>query len=166
MVAAYDPRTGKELWRGPGVQSHPIPSAVAGHNLVFVTAGSAAKRAFAIRPGGTGDITETDRIVWRYQKGTAYVTSPVLHGDYLYLMSDGGIITCLDAKTGTVVYEGGRPPLPGSYRSSLVAFGDKILQTSADGDTFVIKAGPHHEVHVPLLRSPGYGLTIRPRRAH
>jgi outer membrane protein assembly factor BamB len=146
MVVAYDPRTGKELWRGPGVQSHPIPSAVAGHGLVFVTAGSSAKRAFAIRPGGTGDITNTDRVVWRYQKGTAYVASPVLHGGYLYLMSDGGIITCLDAKTGEVVYEGGRPPVPGSYRSSLVAFGDKILQTSEDGDTFVIRAGPKHEV--------------------
>lgn len=146
MVAAYDPRTGKELWHGPGVQSHPIPSAVAGHGLVFLTAGSSAKRAFAIRPGGTGDITNTDRIVWRYQKGTAYVASPVLHGDYLYLMSDGGIITCLDAKTGALVYEGGRPPVPGSYRSSLVAFGDKILQTSEDGDTFVIKTGPQHEV--------------------
>jgi outer membrane protein assembly factor BamB len=146
MVAGYDPRTGRELWRAPGVQSHPIPSAVAGHGLVFLSAGSAAKRAMAIRPGGTGDITDTDRIVWRYQKGTAYTASPVLHGDYLYLMSDGGIITCLDAKTGAVVYEGGRPPVPGTFRSSLVAFGDKILQTSEEGETFVIKAGPKHEV--------------------
>ena len=146
MVAAYDPRTGKELWRAPGVQSHPIPSAVVGHGLVFLTAGSSAKRAMAIRPGGTGDITDTDRIVWRYQKGTAYTASPVMHGDYLYLMSDGGIMTCLDAKTGAVVYEGGRPPAPATFRASLVAFGDKVLQTSEDGDTFVIKAGPEHQV--------------------
>ena len=145
-VAAYDPRTGKELWRGPGVQSHPIPSAVAGHGLVFLTAGSAAKRALAIRPGGNGDISATDRVVWRYQKGTAYTASPVLHGDYLYLMSDGGIITCLDAKTGVLVYEGGRPPVGAMFRSSLVAFDDRILETSEDGDTFVIKAGPKHEV--------------------
>jgi outer membrane protein assembly factor BamB len=146
MVAAYDPRTGKELWRGPGVQSHPIPSTVAGHGLVFFTAGSAAKRALAIRPGGNGDVSETDRVVWRYQKGTAYVASPVLHGDYLYLMSDGGIITCLDARTGAVIYEGGRPPVAATFRSSLVAFGDRILQTSEEGDTFVIRAGPKHEV--------------------
>jgi outer membrane protein assembly factor BamB len=128
------------------VQSHPIPSAVVGHGLVFLTAGSAAKRAIAIRPGGSGDITGTGHVVWQYQKGTAYTASPVLHGDYLYLMSDGGIITCLDAKTGAVVYEGGRPPVPATFRSSLAAFGDYILQTSAEGDTFVIRAGPKHEV--------------------
>ena len=119
---------------------------MAGHGLVFLTAGSGAKRAFGIRPGGDGDITDTDRVVWQYQKGTAYTASPVLHGDYLYLMTDGGIMTCLDAKTGTVVYEGGRPPIAATFRSSLVAFGDRILQTSAEGDTFVIRAGPKHEV--------------------
>jgi outer membrane protein assembly factor BamB len=146
MVAGYDPRTGKELWRARGLENHPIPSAVAGHGLVYFSAGYPRKRTLAIRPGGTGDVSGTDAIVWSYDKGTAYTASPVLHGDYLYLMSDGGIITCLDAKTGAVVYEGGRPPVAGSYRSSLVAFGDRVLQTSEDGDTFVIRAGPKHEV--------------------
>ena len=145
-VAAYDPRTGKELWRAPGVQSHPIPRAVAGHGLVFLSAGSAAKRALASRPGGTAETPETERVAWRYQKGTAYTASPILYGDYLYLMSDAGLLTCLDAKTGAVVYEGGRPPIAATFRSSLVAFGDRILQTSEEGDTFVIRAGPKHEV--------------------
>ena len=85
-------------------------------------------------------------MVWQYQKGTAYTASPVLHGDYLYLMSDGGIITCLEAKTGAVVYEGGRPPVPATFRSSLAAFGENILQTSDEGETFVIRAGPKHDV--------------------
>lgn len=146
MIAGYDPRTGKELWRAAGLQNHPIPSTVAGHGMVFFSSGYPRKRVIAVKPGRTGDLTGTDAIAWTYDKGTAYVASPVLHGDYLYLMSDGGILTCLDAKTGAVVYEGGRPPVPGSYRSSLVAFGDKILQTSEEGDTFVIKAGPKHEV--------------------
>jgi outer membrane protein assembly factor BamB len=54
--------------------------------------------------------------------------------------------TCLEALTGKLVYEGGRPPVPANFRSSLVAFGDHILQTNEEGDTFVIKAGPKHEV--------------------
>jgi outer membrane protein assembly factor BamB len=99
-----------------------------------------------VKPGGDGDISKTDAIVWTYDKGTSYVASPVLHGDYLYTMTDGGIITCLDAKTGALVYEGARPPVAGSYRSSLAAFGDKILQTSEDGDTFIFRAGPKHEI--------------------
>ena len=85
-------------------------------------------------------------IVWRYNKGTAYVPSPILFGDDLYLMTEAGLITCLDARTGTVKYEGGRPPVATSFKSSLVAYGDRVLQTSEDGDTFVIRAGAKHEV--------------------
>src|SRR3989304_3716575 len=61
-------------------------------------------------------------------------------------MSDAGIITCLDASTGQVQYEGGRPPVPATFTASLVAYGDRILETSEDGDTFVVKAGPTHEI--------------------
>jgi outer membrane protein assembly factor BamB len=146
MAVSYDPRTGQELWRANGTQSHPIPSAVAGHGLVFLTAGSQAKRALAIRLGGAGNLADSPSIVWRYTKGTAYVPSPILVGRYLYLMTDSGIMTCLDALTGAVVYEGGRPPVPATFTASLVSFGDRLLATSEEGDTFVIKAGPAHEI--------------------
>ncbi len=146
VTIAYDPRTGRELWRANGTESHPIPSAVAGHGLVFLSAGSQAKRALAIKLGGSGDLTNSASVVWRYRKGTAYVPSPILVGPYLYLMNDTGLITCLDALTGAVVYEGGRPPVPATFTASLVAVGDRLLATSEDGDTFVIKAGPTHEV--------------------
>lgn len=145
MVAGYDPRTGRELWRSRGTESHPIPSAVSGLGLIFFTAGSQAKRAMAVRPGGDGDVTES-AIVWSYRKGTAYVPSPILHGNFLYLMTDTGLMTCLDAATGEVKYEGGRPPAPATFTSSLVAYGDRLLLTSEDGDTYVVKAGPVHEV--------------------
>ena len=69
------------------------------------------------------------------------------YGDYVYLMSDAGILTCLDARTGQVVYEGGRVPVATKfYGSSPVAFDGKIVLTSDDGDSFVVKAGPKHEV--------------------
>jgi outer membrane protein assembly factor BamB len=143
---AYDPATGRELWRANGVDSHPIPSFVAGHGLVFATAGSQAKRALAIRLGGSGDLTNTPAVVWRHNKGTAYVPSPILHGQYLYLMTDTGILTCLDALTGAVAYEGGRVPVPATFTASLVAAGEHLLMTSEDGDTFVVRAGPTHQV--------------------
>jgi len=146
VVIAYDPRTGKELWRANGTQSHPIPSAVAGHGLVFLTAGSQAKRALAIRLGGDGDLRDSPSVVWRYAKGTAYVPSPILVGPYLYLMTDAGIITCLEAATGKVVYEGGRPPVPATFTASLVSYGDYLLATSEDGETFMVKTGPRHEI--------------------
>ncbi len=143
-VMAYDPRTGRELWTAPGTVSHPIPSVVTGRGLVFAAAGSQAKVLLALRPGAQEEAAS--RVAWKYNRGTAYVASPIFYGDYLYLVSDGGIMTCLDPVTGAVQYEGGRVPVPVTVRSSPVAFGGKILVTSEDGETFVIKAGPKHEV--------------------
>lgn len=145
-VVAYDPSNGKELWRCDGVRGWAIPSPVAGHDMVFVSAGYPGKRAMGIKLGASGNLTGTKSLVWSYDKGTAYVTSPILYGDYLYLVSDKGILTCIDAKTGAIQYEGGRVPVPATFSASAVAFDGKIFLTSEDGDTFVIKAGPKHEV--------------------
>jgi outer membrane protein assembly factor BamB len=155
-LIAYDPATGKELWRAKGLESNAVPSPVVGKDLVVLTAGYPAKKAVAIKPGGSGDITGSDRILWTYEKSTAYVPSPILYGDYLYLVTDKGLITCLDARTGAVKYEGGRPPVPATFMASPVAVDGKILLPSQDGDVFVIKAGPTHEV----LRTNSLGEPI------
>jgi outer membrane protein assembly factor BamB len=147
FLISYDPATGKELWRAGGLHSHAIATPVIGHGLAILSSGYPAKVITAIKLGGTGNLDNTDKIAWKYNKGTAYVPSPILYGDYVYLMSDAGILTCLNAKTGEVVYEGGRVPIATKfYGASPVAFDGKILLTSDDGDTFVIKAGPKHEV--------------------
>ena len=107
-------RTGKELWRHKGVESNAIPSPVANGETGFRLGrlsgqnrdGDQSRRA-------NGDLA--DAVVWKYAKGTAYVPSPILYGDYLYLTSDRGVLTCLDAKTGEVKYEGGRVPVPASF---------------------------------------------------
>lgn len=145
-IISYDPKTGKELWQVKGHASNAIPSPLAGHGMVYVYAGFPVKKTIAIKLGGSGDISDSTNIVWQYEKGTAYVPSSILYGDYLYLMSDRGILTCLDAKTGKIIYEGGRIPVPATFTASPVAFDGKILLTSEDGDTYVIKAGPKHEV--------------------
>lgn len=145
-IIAYDPATGKELWTHKGVESNAIPSPVANNEMVYVVAGFPAKIAMAIRLGGSGDLTGTPNVPWQYTKGTAYVPSPILYGDYLYLTTDRGILTCIDARTGQVKYEGGRIPIPATFTASPVAFDGKILLTSEDGDTFMVKAGPKHEI--------------------
>jgi outer membrane protein assembly factor BamB len=146
-VISYDPATGKELWRSKGLESNAIPSPVAtqNHDMVVVSAGFPAKLAYAVRLGASGELKDAD-IVWKYGKGTAYVPSPILYGDYVYLLTDKGIMTCLDARTGEVKYEGARVPVPATFTASPIAFEGKILLTSEDGDTFVIRAGPKHEV--------------------
>jgi outer membrane protein assembly factor BamB len=146
FIVSYDPKTGKELWRTKGHGSYTVPTPVTGHGMVFISAGYPVKKIMAIKLGGLGDITDTQNIVWTYNKGSAYVPSPILYGEHLYLPTDRGVLTCFDAKTGKVIYEGGRPPVPATFTASPIAFDGKILLTSEDGDTYVIKAGPKHEV--------------------
>jgi len=154
-IISYDPVTGRELWRAPGVISNPIPSPVTGQGLVFVTAGSDAKRAFAIRLGGSGDLAGTTNVVWSYEKGTAYVPSPILYNEYLYLITDAGAITCLEAATGKVIYQA-RIPMAASFTASPVAFEGKIMFVSEDGDSFLLKAGPVPEI----LNANGLGEPV------
>jgi outer membrane protein assembly factor BamB len=143
LIIAYDPSSGKELWRTKGVQSNAIHTPLVGHGLVIATAGFPEKKVIAIRPG---EIPGETRVAWEYAKGTAYVSSNILYGDSLYLLSDTGIVTCLDPKSGAVKYEGGRLPVPARFMGSPVAFDGLIAVTSEDGDTFMLRAGPVHEI--------------------
>lgn len=146
FIISYDPRTGKELWRTTGHGSYTVPTPVTGHGMVFISAGHPVKKLMAIKLGASGDLTNSPNVAWTYNKGTAYVPSSILYGDYLYQPTDRGILTCFDAKTGKVMYEGGRLPAPATFTASPIAYDGKLLFTSEDGDTYVIKAGPKHEV--------------------
>jgi outer membrane protein assembly factor BamB len=143
FTIAHDPATGKELWRTKGVDSNAIHTPLVGKGLVIVTAGFPAKRVIALRPG---DVPEDKRIAWEYAKGTGYVVSNIIYGDYLYLLTDNGIVTCVDVATGEVKYEGGRPPKPSRFFGSPVAFAGHVALTSEEGDTYLIKAGPAFEI--------------------
>ncbi len=137
-IVAYDPKTGKELWTVAGLKSYAIHTPLVDGDMVIVTSGFPAKRSIGIRTDG--------EVVWKYEKGTAYVPSPILYRGLLYLLTDNGTMTCLDPKTGKPVYEGKRLPAPAKFMASPVAFDGKILLTSEDGDTYIVKAGPEHEV--------------------
>jgi len=142
-VVAYDPRTGKELWRSEGLDGNVVHTPVVGHGMVFVSTGYPNKKTMAVRldpaPGEA-------RVAWKYEKGTGYIPSPILYGDYLYLLTGAGLLTCLDARTGEPKYEGKRFPAPSQFVASPVAFDGKVLVSSQDGDTYVVKAGPEHQV--------------------
>ena len=103
-------------------------------------------------------VDENDgRILWRHDKGTAYVASGVSYGGNIYLITDSGTMTALDAKSGQLKYEGGRFPAPSVFFASPVAFDGKLLLTSEEGDTFILKAGPTHEVlRINSLGEPVY----------
>ncbi len=141
-VTAYDPKTGKELWHAPGIEGVSANTPLYGNGLLYLSTGYPVKRIMVINPAAAED----KKLVWKYDKGTAYVPSAILYGDYYYTIGDNGAVTCFDAKTGEIKYEAKRMPKPGRYMASPFAFDGKILVSSLDGDTFVIKAGPDYEL--------------------
>ena len=159
-VQAYDPSSGEELWAVAGNMMEVIPTPVAGHDLVFATSGRAGP-TLAIRPGGSGDVTES-HVVWKTPKGSPFVPSPIIIGDYIYMMNDMmSIVTSYEAKTGKLMFQGrlGRSSRE-SFSASPVAVDGKVFFTNDGGQTFVLEAGPEfkllhiNELHAMTLASP------------
>lgn len=141
QVMAYDPKDGKWLWTVEGTTLWVTPTPVAAHGLLFVASDGPGGEIFmAIRPGGRGNITNS-HVAWRYERGAPYASSVVVVGDYLYGVKNGGLVTCLLAKTGQLIYQQ-RLPAGGSYYASPIASEGKIYTLSERGETCVFEAGP------------------------
>lgn len=140
-VYAYDPQTGKELWTVGGLTFEVIPTPVVAEGLVICSSGRQGP-TIAIRPGGSGDVTQT-HVAWTSPKGSPFVPSGVVVEGILYLVNDlQSILTAHDVKTGQVLYQGrlGEAKKEG-FSASPVALDGKVFFTNDDGETFVIKAG-------------------------
>jgi outer membrane protein assembly factor BamB len=151
-VQAYDPDSGKELWTCRGSLYEVIPTPVVGYGMVFCSSGRAGP-TLAIRPGGSGDVTGT-HLEWASPRGSPFVPSPILYGEYLYMVNDmASVATCLDARTGEMVWQGrlGTPRREG-FSASPIAVDGKVFFTNDEGQTFVLRAGPEFDLlHVNSL---------------
>ncbi len=136
-VYSYDPATGKELWRVTYAGFSNVPRPVFAHGLVYVSSGFFAHELLAIRPDGRGDVTAT-HVAWRCKKGVPNVSSPVVVGDRLVLVSDQGMVSCLDARTGDLRWS---ERLPGTYTASPLARGDTVYAFADGGRAVLFKAG-------------------------
>jgi outer membrane protein assembly factor BamB len=152
FARGYDPRTGKELWRLGRHAEITVPTPVFGDGLVFVTSGyRPVQPIYAIRPGARGDVTlkegktSGDAVAWSTEKNGPYMTTPIVYGDYLYVCSNTGVVTCYEARTGKQVYKerlGGR----GGYTASPVAADGRLYFPSEEDGVRVVKAGPKFAV--------------------
>lgn len=103
-AAAYDPTDGRELWRVRHDGYSVIPKPVFGHGLVYLGTGFNTPIALAIRPGGTGDVTES-HTQWSLRRGAGQTPSFLLDGEELFLLADNGVLTCANARTGEIHYQ-------------------------------------------------------------
>jgi len=146
-VTGHDPATGKELWRANGLNPDNNPNyRIVASPVVFdgvVYAPSRVKPLLALKSGGRGDVTESSKL-WAFGNGPD-VPTPVTDGKYFYVVDDRGVMWCLDAKTGQVIW-GPQRIKPATYSSSPVLADDKLYVTNEEGLTTVLKAGPKFEV--------------------
>jgi outer membrane protein assembly factor BamB len=136
-VRAYDPRTGAEIWKCRYEGYSVVPRPVFGQGLVFVSTGYDVPSILAIRPDGSGDVTDT-HVAWKEKRGAPLNPSPLLVGDELYLVNDAGIVSCLDAKTGKLHW---RKRVPGHYSASPLYADGRIYLQSETGTTTILKPG-------------------------
>jgi outer membrane protein assembly factor BamB len=149
---------------------HATPSPIAGLGVIFMTSGqgNTTQPIYAIRPGARGDITlgddETSNgfVVWSKRRGGAYITTPLLYGDLLYVCTEPGILSAYDAETGERAYQQRFPFGTGAYNytASPVAADGRLYYPNADGHVVVVRAGRTFEqlavnpTGEPMLSSP------------
>jgi outer membrane protein assembly factor BamB len=155
---AYDPLTGKEIWRLEERGQHSASTRpVIGHGMIFFPTGFSAGQLFAVRTGGKGLITDT-HVAWKIKRGVSNKPSILLIDDLIYMINDAGIASCIEAKTGEIIWQN---RIGGEFSASPVYADGKVWFFSEDGKTTVIKPGRTFELLAEnrlddgFLASPG-----------
>ena len=145
--AASIPQTGKELWRLSDNRTQvKVPTPIAAGDLVIVTGGypPGGRPIYAIRPGGSGELTEK-ALAWKTDRGAPYTGTPIMYNGLLYALTDNGILSAYEPKTGERIYQQ-RVAGGSGFSASPVAADGRLYLASEDGDVYVVKAGRTYEL--------------------
>ena len=147
-VRSYDLATGELVWDGDGLTANSIPSPVAADGYVYLMSGFRGSDFQAIHLAqATGDITDSDAIVWKYNRDTPYVPSPLLYKGIIYfLKSNNGILTAFNVETGQVYYGPQRLQGVSGVYASIVGASDRVYIAGRGGTVNVIQHGPEFKV--------------------
>lgn len=154
-VRGYDPATGKELWSLRGPTTEVVPAIVVGKDLIYSASGRNGP-TLGLRPGGAGDITQTN-LVWRAVRGGPHVPTPALVKGRLYTANDTGVVSALDAATGKLIF---LERLDDRFAASPIVAGDLLYFPAESGITYVIRAADsldvvaRNDLGSPILASP------------
>ena len=141
VVCSYDANTGEELWRVVYDGYSVIPRPIFAHGLVYLATGYGKPVVYAIRPDGRGDVTRS-HVEWTEGKGAPHTPSLLIVGNELYMVSDRGVASCLDAKTGKVHWQ---KRIGGGFSTSPVYADGKIFLQSEKGVGTVLAASKTFE---------------------
>lgn len=138
QTLGLDPATGETIWYAEGPSQKFVSSPAVGHGMVFSFGGSPDKHAMAVRLGGRGNILES-HLVWRSDKSMPYIPSPILVGDFLHVINDNGVYTCLEPASGKTLHTGRKM---GAVNSSPVSVADRVYFFEDSGACTIIANGP------------------------
>ncbi len=146
-VRSYDLKTGELLWECGGQVGNVTPAPVTDGKLVYCMSGYRGSALYALPLDQSGDLTGTDKIAWKAERGTPYIPSPLLYDNRLYFtQSNDGLLTCLDAATGKVVIDRTRLPEIRKIYASPVGAAGRVYLTSREGVTLVLRHADTFEV--------------------
>ena len=155
-VVSYD-LAGKELWRMSGMAATPIPTPFAYDGLLYIDGGRGALLV-AVRPGATDNIslgkdqTSSEYVVWSQARSGTYLPTPVAYEGAVYVLTETGILTKFDAKTGKQIYKTRIDPTASAFTTSPWVYNGKLFCLSEEGQTFVIATGDQFKLlHVNEL---------------
>jgi outer membrane protein assembly factor BamB len=146
---SYDAKTGDLIWQCTGQTPNAIPTGLVAFDMAYCISGFKGSALQALRLDRTGDLTGTDGIVWQMKDGTPYVPSPVLMGERLFFIGDGGnkaLVSCYNAKTGKALYSKQAIPDMKLIYASFVGVGDRIYVADRSGTVAVVKNADTFEV--------------------
>jgi outer membrane protein assembly factor BamB len=163
-VGGYDLKNGTELWRLSGGGDIPVPTPLVTGDMVYITSAHGPQAPiFAIRLNAQGDISlnsgeaSNQYVAWSYPRDGAYMSTPLVYGDYLYNCRINGILLCYEAKTGKKMYQERLGGGTTGFSASPVAGDNKIYFPSEDGDVYVVKPGPAFEL---MAKNPTGGVCM------
>ena len=149
---AYDPRTGKELWKIHHGDYSTAPVPMFGGGMVFFVTGRSKTELLAVKPDGAGDVTDT-KVVWRLGNHVGKSASPLLVDGMIYTVSDESFLSCVDAATGQIVWT---ERIGGGYQASPIYGDGRLYFFSQEGKTIVVKPGRSYEALATNTLADGF----------
>jgi outer membrane protein assembly factor BamB len=151
-IGSYDFSTGTPIWWLKGGGDIPVPTPIFGFDHVYITSSHGRMRPiYAIKLSAEGDITPEDEdnlnqhISWYYERQGAYLPTPIIYGDYMYVCRNNGVIRCFDAKTGDEIYKQRVGGMQTAFGASPIAADGKLYLADELGDVHIVAAGPEYE---------------------
>lgn len=141
-TVAYDLETGDEIWKVTYDEHSTTAKPIYKDGMLYIDTGFSKAKLLAVKAGGTGDVTETN-VKWTLSKGVPSKPTPILVDGLIFMIHDSGSATCVEAKTGEIVWQG---RASGNYTASPLYADGKIYFFSEDGKTTVIKAAREFEI--------------------